>query len=235
MVKKNGNTEAYARDLLYALKHPITSVKIIPDILRHWNLYSMTRRIEGYLDWTTGIALYKTVLNTDHPSLNVVEVGSFHGKSTIFLSAASQKTGRKVLTFEWFQGLKELDPEMDSMFNPKILLSDREMFERNLKNCRLRQIVDLTVGDARNTLLPKIKDGGFSVAFLDVDLYSVTSDLLNQLQSVATGKEIIIVHDYDSIGIKRAIDEFCSSYRSRIKRLSVFGEAPLNSAMLELL
>jgi hypothetical protein len=235
MVKKSGNTEAYARDLLYALKHPFSSLKIIPDILRHWNLYSMTRRVKGYLDWTTGIALYNTVLNTDHPSPNVIEVGSFQGKSTIFLAAASKKTGRRVFAFEWFQGLKELNPEMDSMFNPKIFLSDKEIFDRNLNNCRLRQFVDLTVGDARVTLLPKIKDSGFSVAFLDVDLYSVTSDLLNQLQSVATGKEIIIVHDYDSKGIKRAIDEFCSSYKSRIKRFSVFGKAPLNSAMLELL
>jgi len=53
-----------------------------------------------------------------------------------------------------------------------------------------------------------IAGSGFSLAFLDVDVYEVMRDLLSILWNEAKGGEIIIVHDINSPGIRKAADEF---------------------------
>jgi hypothetical protein len=86
--------------------------------------------------------------------------------------------------------------------------SDVADYERNVKAWGSRDRVDLVVGDARQTLLPVIAGEGFSVAFLDVDVYDVMREILSQLWSEARGGEVIIVHDVSSPGVRKAVDEF---------------------------
>jgi len=57
-------------------------------------------------------------------------------------------------------------------------------------------------------MLPVLGDEGFSVAFLDVDVYEVMRELLFQLWSIAKGNELIIIHDANSPGVRKAIDWF---------------------------
>lgn len=57
-------------------------------------------------------------------------------------------------------------------------------------------------------MLPALFDAGFCIAFLDVDVYVVMRELLFQLYHIAKGKEVIIVHDIGSPGVRKAVDEF---------------------------
>jgi hypothetical protein len=205
-------------DIRNAFKHPMEIVSVVPSILTNRNIFSNTRRIGGLLTWRVGLSLYNAVMESNHPSSNVVEVGVFQGLSTSYLAYASKKKGKKVKSFDWFQGLSQPNPDLDhKRFIQGTCLSNEEVFDRNLKALGLREVVDLTVGDARLTLLPAIKDTGFSVAFLDVDIFDVTRDLLGQLKTVIHGGETIFIHDYDSPGIIKAVDEFMGSFDGNIE------------------
>jgi predicted O-methyltransferase YrrM len=180
-------------------------------ILKHPVLYSRTRKIQGLITPEVGVLLYESVLAAKHESPNVVEAGAYQGLSTTYLAAAAAKANKRVKVVDWFAGLSATDPELDPRFVAGALVSDAGRWEANLKMNGLRGVVDLTIGDARETMLPALRNQGFALAFLDVDLYEVTRDLLFQLASVASGGETIIVHDADSPGIKKAISEFRAS------------------------
>jgi predicted O-methyltransferase YrrM len=198
------------------LTHPADMLMKVPSIMRNLELYSLKDGIDGILSWNTGLSLFQAVIESHHNSPNVVEIGSYQGLSTTYLAYASKKKGKRVKSFDWFQGLTEINPELDKFFIQKNVVSDKDIFDSNLKKRGLRDIVDLTVGDARLTLLPIIKENGFCVAFIDVDIYDVTLNLLNQLKSVIHGGETIIVHDYQSTGIAKATGEFMKSFDKEI-------------------
>ncbi len=52
-----------------------------------------------------------------------------------------------------------------------------------------------------------IANSGFSIAFLDVDVYEVMRELLFQLWSIAKGNEIVIIHDFNAPGVRNAVRE----------------------------
>jgi predicted O-methyltransferase YrrM len=160
----------------------------------------------------------------------VVEVGSYHGLSTAYLAQASKNKGKRVKSFDWFQGLSDTHPELDQLFIKGSLLSEVEDFDKNLSARGLRDVVDLTIGDAKTKLIPVIGGEGFSLAFLDVDLYDTTRDLLKQLKTLVRGGEVIILHDYHSPGIRRAASEFIDSFPGKLK-ISVIDPGALSPAI----
>lgn len=126
----------------------------------------------------------------------------------LYLLLAASQRDKRVKSFELFSGLPTADPVLDPSFHVGQFSSDVVEYEANIRKYGCRDFVDLIIGDARQTLLPTISDAGFSVAFLDVDVYEVMRELLLQLWSIAKGGEVIIVHDVNSPGIRKTINEF---------------------------
>jgi len=183
------------------------ALRRLPIILKHPQLYEVSQKAEGLIGLSLGFLLYKTVLNTKSHSQNVVEVGAYKGASTVYLSLAAHKVGKRVKSFELFSGLPTSDSLLDPGFYPGQYSSELAEYEQQVANYGIRDVVDLVIGDARQTLLPAIENEGFSVAFLDVDVYEVMKELLYQLWSIARGNETIIVHDVNSPGVRKAIDQ----------------------------
>ena len=112
-------------------------------------------------------------------------------------------------SFELFEGLPAVNQALDDpKFEKGQFRTTQDEYENNVRTFGRRDVVDLHVGDACATLPSVLGDGGFSVCFLDVDLYEATSALLRALWQVARGGETILVHDVISKGVRQAIDEF---------------------------
>jgi hypothetical protein len=193
---------------LRAIKEPKRAWQNFYAALTHRKLYKVSRSVQGLISLYLGVHLYETVLNSRHASPHVVEVGGFKGLSTIYLSLAASRVGKRLKSFELFSGLPTVDDDLDSAFTKGQFSSAVEEYKNNLKMYGCLEVVDLVIGDARERMLQTLRKEGFAVAFLDVDVYEVTRDLLSQLWSVVQGDEIIIIHDAWSPGIRKAIDEF---------------------------
>ena len=152
--------------------------------------------------------MYKTVLRNRAASTNIIEVGAFKGSSTCYLSQAASRVGKRVKSFELFSGLPIADPTLDGGCYVGRYSSDVAEYEANVRAYGRRDLVDLVIGDARQTLVSSLDSEGFSVAFLDADVYEVMRELLFQLWSIAKGGEIIICHDVNSKGVRKAVNEF---------------------------
>jgi hypothetical protein len=198
-----------------AIKEPKRAWQNLYAALKHPKLYKIAGSVQGLISLYLGVHLYETVLNSQHDSPNVVEVGAFKGLSTVYLSLAASKAGKRIKSFELFSGLPKVNRTLDRFEDGQFLASIGE-YEANLKMYGCRDVVDLTVGDARQKMLHVLAEEGFAIAFLDADLYEVTKDLLLQLWSVTRGGEIIIVHDTWSPGIRKAIDEFHTLSNNRL-------------------
>jgi hypothetical protein len=196
------------RRLLSAIRHPQAALRNLYILFTHPQCRRVCLNVEGLISLSLGTLLYDNVLKSKLLSPNVIEVGAFKGASTCYLSLAAVQVGKRVKSFELFSGLPVADAILDPHFHVGDYSSDVAEYERNVKAWGSRDIVDLIIGDARQTLLPAIAGKGFSVAFLDVDVYEVMRELLSQLWREARGGEVIIVHDVNSPGVRKAVDEF---------------------------
>jgi predicted O-methyltransferase YrrM len=216
------------------VKNPPYFFCFVQGIVRHPLLFSQTRKIDGLISPYIGAELYDTVMKSKHPSKNVIEVGAYKGLSTIHLATACRKVNKRVKSFEIFSGLPEIDSTLDKGFNKGDFSSDVNTYENNLKSCNVRDMVDLTIGDARQTMSAVLKDHGFAVAFLDVDLYEIMKDLMLQLIPICRGGEVLVIHDTDHDGVRKAVNEIhiLTGHTIKEKRLeggaSVKLEIPLN-------
>jgi predicted O-methyltransferase YrrM len=204
-----------------AIKDPGFALREIVAILKHPVLFIIISKVEGKISNWEGVLLYRTVLKSKHSSKNIVEVGAFKGLSTVYLARAAQTIGKRVKSFELFSGLPTSDLLLDPNFQTGKFSSEVSEYDNNLRACGVRDIVDLVIGDARQTMLPSLALTGFSVAFLDVDVYEVMRELLPQLWSIAQGNELILVHDIWSPGVRKAIDEFHALSGNAIKEVDL--------------
>ncbi len=203
---------------LMGIKSPIIAYDNLVATLRHPLLYmKVCTRVEGLIDHYVGALLYDSVLACESLSPNIVEVGAFKGLSTIYLSTAASKMNKRVKSFELFSGSPIIHPDLDTRFHIGQFSSELSEYEANMRAYGKPDAVDLVIGDARLTMLPAIGNEGFSLAFLDVDVWEVTRELLFQLWSVVKGSELIIIHDAHSTGVHKALDEFHSLSRDRVR------------------
>jgi predicted O-methyltransferase YrrM len=198
---------------LGAVKNPRLALQTTTAILKYPNLFIATRGVEGRIPPPVGVLLYESVLRSGSTAANIVEVGAFKGLSTIYLAKAAQTIGKRVKSFDLFSE------------SPRQL----EEFESNLERRRVRDVVDVKIGDARETMLPCLGTEGFCVAFVDLhDVYEVVREILFQLQTIVRGGEIIIVHDVHLLGARRAVDELLERTSCTIaESLPVRGTAQL--------
>jgi len=186
------------------------------DTLRHPRIHQIVNHVEGLISWRTAVLLYRAVTSNRNHTGDIIEIGAYKGLSTCVLSLAAKKVGKRVKSFELFTGLPSADPHLDKGFQQGMFSASVDEFERNLKTYGCRNCVDLIIGDARDTLKTN-GNSGFSVAFVDTDVYEVTKDVLLQLSSMAKGGEIIVIHDCFASGVAKAIEELRN--RSNFKLL----------------
>lgn len=208
---------------LYVIKHPRALIANVSAIAKHPRLCWITSQVSGGIGPAVGCLLYETALKTKNDSRPIVEVGAWKGLSTVYLGLAAHSINKRVKSFELFSGLPTADPLLDGGFRAGQFSSDVSEYENNLESCGITNSVDLTIGDARKTMLPSIHGQGFCMAFLDVDVHDVMSELFSQLWTISKGNEVIIVHDFHSPGIKKAIDDFSIETKHSIKVRSLFG------------
>lgn len=174
---------------------------------RH-DLVLLKNKVEGYLTLHEMDYLEEMAVRMKG---NVLEFGAFQGLSSCVLSRACNYIDKTLYTFESFEGLDNPDEELDPTFrHGEYRGEEKVLLDNVLKHGSINNHV-LIVGDATKTLPRNITDWCF--AFLDMDCYSPTKEVLRILKENSKGGEVIAMHDVFSIGIRRAIVENGLRYR----------------------
>jgi len=141
---------------------------MIPDLPAHLD------RIRGFLEPAEGEALYRHALEASAAG-PVLEVGSYCGRSTVYLGLACRHTGSTLFALDHHRGSEEHQP--GELFHDPALLdtaaggidSFRE-FRRNIREAGLEQVVVPVVADSetaarhwRTPLAMVFIDGGHSL------------------------------------------------------------------------
>ena len=75
------------------------------------DLQKLARATRGFMPHEEGLGLYRAVL--DAPVGPIVEIGSYCGKSTVYLGAAAAEVGRTVFTIDHHRGSEEMQQGWD--------------------------------------------------------------------------------------------------------------------------
>lgn len=108
---------------------------------------------------------------------------------------------------------------LDKNFKEGEYKAAREEFINNVTKWGVPENIRLVQGDATKTLKDELKMKritSFSFAFIDIDLYATTKEILFLLAEIAKGEEIIYVHDIPAPGIQAAIKEFVDSCQNKV-------------------
>ena len=195
------------RQWLRAVRQPKLAVQTFFNILKYPQLFKVSQNVEGLTGFNLGVSLYRTVLTSQAKSPNILDLGAFKGLSACYLSLAAFRVGKRVKSFELFSGLPTSNATLDPSFHKGQFSSEQIEYENNVRSYGYPEIIELVVGDARETMLPALGNDGFAMAFLDMDVYEVVREILFQLWGVARGGEVIIVHDINSLGVRKAVAE----------------------------
>ena len=136
------------RNHVALLRHPVLGLRV-------------GFRVEGLISPFTGVLLYDCVVRSHAPSPYVVEVGSYKGLSTCYLSRAASRCGKTVRVFESFLGLPTVDADLDAGFKKGDFACAEEDFHENIARAGVPGVVSLTVGDALQTMPPALSKEGF--------------------------------------------------------------------------
>ena len=142
----------------------------------------------------------------------VLDIGSGNGLSTAVMATA----GASVLSFEWFKGIWGVTGE-DKGFHDGEFPSTREAFKEATNGLD----VTLYEGNCLKTIPKLIADGTlteFSLAFLDVDLYKTTKEIVRNLIGIMSSESKLLIHDYPCSGIVKAVKELTVEYPLKIVR-----------------
>jgi MMP 1-O-methyltransferase len=71
------------------------------------DLRAMAEKAVGFMPPDEGLALYQAARASTGP---VVEIGTYRGKSTIYLAAAARESGQRVVTIDHHRGSEEHQP-----------------------------------------------------------------------------------------------------------------------------
>lgn len=158
--------------------------------------FKFPNQVKGWLSYQEGKLLYQLAQVNPHLGA-VVELGCFHGRSTICLIQGSQKVkGGKVYSIDNFSWDKKVDRLPN--FYPH--------FNKNLKKWHLRNKVVVFRGET-NMIVKKWQQS-IRLLFIDASHFypNVLKDYLNWSKWVAQGG-IIAFHDSEWPGVHRLIRE----------------------------
>ncbi len=155
------------------------------------------------LETNEAFQLYQAVKNTAKINGDIAEVGTYLGGSAKIICAV--KGNKKLHLFDTFDGLPEMSVwDRSPHFYKGQFASSVDFVKNFLKDFNE---VYLYKGLFPATSVP-VENCTFSLVHLDVDLYEATAAGLTFFYSRMTKGGIIISHDYDEPGVKKAVDDF---------------------------
>lgn len=149
--------------------------------------------------------LWQLVLSTDKRGA-MIEIGSYRGGGALHLSNAAPD--RKIWICESFASFKEVDSQLDALFNQEMFRDTSKQLIDSLFKDKQRdyQILDGYFPDScQNIDLPAI-----SFVHLDVDVYEATKNSLAFIVPKLLPRSLIVLDDYkrNASGVEKAVSEF---------------------------
>jgi len=141
---------------------------------------------------------------------DVLEIGSWRGRSACFLADAAGGAGHRVYCLDWFRG------DDTGGAHP-----DRSVMEAALEEFRLSGDVVIMEGDSRAFDYAGV--GPFAMVFYDGDhAESATFEsIMNAKPAMTLGAEVWI-HDADWPSSRQAIERLCGEGFERVKHFDVW-------------
>ena len=109
------------------------------------DLLAAAEAAPGFMPAEEGRALYEAALAVTVPG-PLLEIGSWMGKSALYLAAAARETGRQVVTVDHHRGSEEHQPGWEyhdpSLVDPAVGLVDTlPRFRRTIADARAEDVV----------------------------------------------------------------------------------------------
>lgn len=118
-------------------------------------LLRLAEAARGFMPRDEGLALYEAALAATRsvPGAPIVEVGTYCGKSSIYLGAAAREQGAVVVTIDHHRGSEENQPGWEhheaDLVDPDIGVMDTlPLFRRAIFEAGLEDVVTAVVGDS---------------------------------------------------------------------------------------
>jgi predicted O-methyltransferase YrrM len=123
----------------------------------------------GFMPAEEGRALYEAALAVEVPG-PLLEIGSWLGKSALYLAAAARQTGRQVITIDHHRGSEEHQPGWEyhdpTLVDPAIGLVDTlPRFRRTIADAGAEDVVVAVVG--RSEVVASLWSTPLALLFLD--------------------------------------------------------------------
>ncbi len=159
---------------------------------------------------------------------DVCEFGCANGATSALLAHEIKKTNKNLWLFDSFQGLSKPAKE-DRLINDIFHLGSMNKYEGSMKysvgevKSRLRAIAfperrtKIVSGFIEQTITQKELPAKISFAFVDFDLYTPIKTALKYIDVHLVKRGVVIIDDYNffSLGAKKAVDEFYTTYRNK--------------------
>ncbi len=161
----------------------------------------LAKKIDGFLSQNEGELLFKLAKNCP-PKTSIVEIGSWKGKSTVFLGLGSQ-SGNKNKVYA-------IDPHTGSPEHKKKLgeFSTLKQFKKNIKQANLKQIVVPIVKTSTQAAPSFNKKIGLLFIDGDHSYQMVKKDFQLWFPKIVNGG-IIAFHDSNThFDVKKTVNQF---------------------------
>lgn len=154
--------------------------------------------ITGQITFNEALFLYRKAVECKG---HIIEIGSFQGKSTVFLALGARENGMKVFA---------IDPHKDTYLHEGKYKDSSSDYFKNLLNYDVRFNVDSYLDFSYN-VNEKFHDGVYSMLFIDGDhsYDSVKQDFELYFPKLRNGG-LVCFHDYGNIhweGVTKFVNE----------------------------
>ena len=166
--------------------------------------------IEGWFDFAD--VYLEQIAKVNGSPAHFVEVGSWVGKSTVFMASKIRDSGKQI-SFDcidnWVGGTSGKANEVAGV--ESVAASGRNIYSEfcgNLERCSVGEFVR-PIRDDSATAATRYDDGSLDFVFIDADhtYEAVKRDISAWWPKVKSGG-VLAGHDYDETGVKKAVDEF---------------------------
>jgi len=162
--------------------------------------------------------LLQAVVDTDYLDGDVIECGTYKGGSTILIAHVLDtiKSTKRVYACDTFEGhpYDDIDSAVDYHRAGRGSDTSVSYVQSKFQKFKVADRITIVKGRFEDTLLSKLGDKNFSLAFLDCDLYDSAKVAYSFLHPRIVHGGCIVVHDYVEpnkervFGISAATDEF---------------------------
>jgi MMP 1-O-methyltransferase len=180
-------------------------------------LKQSTDKIEGWLNPLEGVSLYKFVEQSPNP--NIVEVGSWKGKSTAWLLVAAKVHTKHLFVIDHFRGSSEHQKGLPNGINTypefckniETIKTEYDIPNRHLSVMKMNSL------DAAK----RFKDESVGMIFIDAshEYEDIKSDLQAWIPKICP-EGIIAVHDCNWFGVNKALLEVCPENTKQVASIA---------------